>query len=113
VGWGFESRPTKLLKSTVSPMKIANSVNTQRDALKRTETQSIWQVFVNGFVIPAAAKVTRHSPSNLVPPHSGHGAATSAKAARVKCFVCPQWAHFHDSDLCSATSSIFLRIESA
>jgi len=33
-------------------MKIGNLLNAQRNAPKRTETQSIWQVFVNTFRNP-------------------------------------------------------------
>jgi len=51
--------------------------------------------------------------SNVARPHFGHGAATFATAGRVKCFMCPQVAHFHDNDLCSARCSTFLRTESA
>jgi len=35
--------------------------------------------------------------SNFSPRHLGHGAATSAVAGRLKCFMCPQTTHFHAS----------------
>jgi hypothetical protein len=46
-------------------------------------------------------------------PHFGHGAATAASTGRVKCLMCPQLVHVHESDLCSARCSTSLRAESA
>ena len=53
--------------------------------------------------------------SNPCPAPFGHGAATSAKTGRVKCFVYSQTAHFQARDFCSAGSapSIFFKTESA
>src|SRR4029450_1194838 len=51
--------------------------------------------------------------SIVAPPHFGQGAAISASAGRVKCFVCPQAVHFQASDLCSPDCSISLSTESA